>query len=84
MRVNKAEYQSQDIVPVIIGRRAPSENTAGRYSRDGMFGYGDTMVWIHDVESEDVGEFEVPDVLEGDEMRAVPLNEMFSGTRARS
>lgn len=73
MRVNGAEYQGQDIVPVIIGRKAPSEYTASMYSRDGMFDYGDTMMWIHDVESQDVGEFKVPDVLEGDETRAVPL-----------
>lgn len=74
LRVSPSEYLGQDVVPVFIGRKAPSDFSA-QSSRDGMFVSNDTMVWIHDIVQVEgkVQEYDVPHVLEVDETRAVPL-----------
>ncbi|CAN0216718.1 unnamed protein product, partial [Ectocarpus sp. 6 AP-2014] len=76
MRVHPEEYQGQDVVPIFIGRKAPSDYTSS-FATDGMFSEGDVMVWIHDVFSHVRGvEYDVPKVLPVDENRAVPLTSL--------
>ena len=48
IRVDPSQYRGQDIVPVIIVRKAPIE-WSRQYSRDCMFTQGDFMVWVHDL-----------------------------------
>ena len=72
MRVVAKENFGLDIVPIAIGRKAPCEWSTD-YARDGMFDHGDVMVFIYEFEQLPGGEFAVPDLLSGDETRAVPL-----------
>lgn len=78
LRVDPQDYAGQDIVPVFIGRKAPSPWSRD-FAADGMFSHGDTMVWIHDLDLVDhcgsVGEAEflVPETLSVDNMRAIPM-----------
>lgn len=74
LRVNPSKHFGQDMVPVFIGRKAPSDFSS-RSSRDGMFVSKDTMVWIHDIVQVPgrVQEYDVPDEPYGRETRAVPL-----------
>ncbi|CAB1116630.1 unnamed protein product [Ectocarpus sp. CCAP 1310/34] len=70
MPVRPEEYRGQDIVPIFIGRKAPSNYTTSSFEKDGMFSEGDVMVWIHDVLCHVwVIEYDVPNVLPVDEKR---------------
>ncbi|CAB1107993.1 unnamed protein product [Ectocarpus sp. CCAP 1310/34] len=76
MRVRPEQYRGQDIVPIFIGRKAPSDYTSS-FAKDGMFSEGDVMVWIHDVFSHVRSvEYDVPNVLPVDENRAIPLTSL--------
>ena len=76
MRVDPSEYRGQDIVPVIIARKAPCQQWSDEYSRDGMFTQQDTMVWLYGLAQEpeggQVARYLVPDELSTDQLRAVP------------
>lgn len=75
VRVDPSDYRGQDIVPVIIARKAPCQ-WSHEYSRDGMFTQDDIMVWFYDLsqpEGGKVGEYLVPEKLSTDQIRAVPL-----------
>lgn len=76
LHVSPHDYMGQDIVPVLIARKAPSPWDAS-YSSDKMFVRGDVMVWIHDLEQTPEREgrnFKVPkDLARSDKYRAVPL-----------
>ncbi|CAM9636528.1 unnamed protein product [Ectocarpus sp. 8 AP-2014] len=86
LRVNPQDYEGHDIVPVCIGRKAPSVWSRAEFAADGMFAHGDTMVWIYDLElvspsavpsgAMDQPMFSVPDEFSGDETRAVPLSSL--------
>ena len=74
MRVRPQEYDGEEVVPVVVGRKAPCEWTR-RLAVDGMFNPGDIVVWIHDVEQA-AGrprEYDLPHVLPDQESRAIPL-----------
>ncbi|CAM9127996.1 unnamed protein product [Laminaria digitata] len=79
VRVEPSDYRGQDIVPVVIARKAPIQWSPA-YSKDGMFDHGDVMVWVHDLsqvpayECGEVVEYFVPDELPKDRLRAVPLS----------
>jgi len=74
MRVRPDEYDGEDTVPFIVGRKAPCVCTS-RLASDGMFSPGDIVVWIHDLEEvvHKPGEYDVPNVLADQESRAIPL-----------
>lgn len=74
MRVHADENAGRDIVPVVIGRKAPCDYSPS-FAADGLFGRGDIMVWIHDIDEAPAGEegFDLPRALPCDETRAVPL-----------
>lgn len=75
VRVQPSQYRGQNIVPVVIARKAPIE-WSPEYSRDGMFTHGDVMVWVHDLLQEPHGQgvaHVVPDELPYEKLRAVPL-----------
>lgn len=77
LRVDPSEHRGQDIVPVLIARKAPSPWSPSDYSRDGMFTQGDVIVWVFDLpqvpECGQGVEYLVPDKLSTDKLRAVPL-----------
>lgn len=74
LRVDPAENHGMGIVPIVIGRKAPHA-WSSNYARDGMFDVGDVMVFIYELDqtTKRPGEFKIPNVLLGDETRAVPL-----------
>lgn len=78
IRVEAAENHGQDIVPVLVARKAVSPWSTD-YARDNMFTPGDMMLWILDLKQvvPEEGEglrYEVPDeVGVADKYRAVPL-----------
>lgn len=72
MRVHPKENFGLDVVPIAIGRKAPCPWSTD-YAKDGMFDQGDIMVFIYEFEQPAVGEFAMPNLLLGDETRAVPL-----------
>ena len=76
MRFQPEDYGGAEVVPVIIGRKAPQIFDARVNSADGMFSKEDIMVFVHDLISDDtVGctQFELPGRVEEKNMRAIPL-----------
>ncbi|CAN0357792.1 unnamed protein product [Ectocarpus sp. 6 AP-2014] len=76
LRVDPSEHDGQDIVPVVVARKAACPWTP-RVAVDGMFGHGDTIVWVVDlpqaiVRGKEV-EYLVPRSISGVKFRAVPL-----------
>ena len=76
LRVDPSEHRGQDIVPVIVARKAACPWTPA-YAADGMFGHGDTIVWVVDLpqvpEHRQRVEYVVPRSVSGVKFRAVPL-----------
>lgn len=76
VRVDPSDYRGEDIVPVVIARKAPCQ-WSHEYSSDGMFTPKDTMVWVYDLaqapEGGQVAAYLVPDELTTNQIRAVPL-----------
>lgn len=72
LRVDPTENDGNEFEPIIVGRKAPCAYTA-QYARDGMFDFGDTMVWIHELAMSPSGEYKVPRELGVDETKAVPI-----------
>lgn len=50
LRVDPGENQGQDIVPVLVARKAPCPWSRDYTSADGMFTDGDTILWVVDLE----------------------------------
>ncbi|CAM9863005.1 unnamed protein product [Ectocarpus fasciculatus] len=76
LRVDPSEHRGQDIVPVVVARKAACPWTP-RVAADGMFGHGDTIVWVVDLpqsnERSEHVEYLVPKSISGVKFRAVPL-----------
>lgn len=76
MRVKPEENRGQDVVPVVIARKAPIPWDRS-FASDGMFDLGDIMLWIHDIPQARGGygrRFKVePDMVNATKLRAVPL-----------
>lgn len=76
LRVKPSDYGGLDVVPVVVGRKAPSPWDRS-FAADGMFAEGDIMVWIHSLlEAEGMGNaaFHVPsDFRQTRNERAAPL-----------
>ncbi|CAN0086092.1 unnamed protein product [Pylaiella littoralis] len=77
LRVDSSDHCGEDIVPVLLARKAPSIWSPD-YSADGMFTHGDWMVWVVDLqqvsERRERVEYIVPnDISSKEQFRAVPL-----------
>lgn len=74
MRVSPDEYNGEEVVPFVVGRKAVSAWTS-RLASDGMFSPGDMVIWIHDIEqvADRPGEYNLLRVLPNQESRAIPL-----------
>lgn len=82
LRVVPGENQGQDIVPVLVARKAPCPWSLDLTSADGMFVDGDTVLWVVDLEmlpleasseSSEVKYIVPHEILPTHKMRAVPL-----------
>ena len=78
IRVDPKDHNGQDIAPVLIARKAPSQWKSSENAHDGMFADGETILWVFDLDR--VADTErvlnvVPDFFPADKKsRAIPLN----------
>lgn len=82
LRVDPGENQGQDIVPVLVARKAPCPWSRDYTSADGMFMDGDTILWVVDLEQVPLRECAEPGMVKyvvpkelsvTHKLRAVPL-----------
>lgn len=77
LRVDSSEHRGQDVVPVIVARKAACPWISSEHAVDGNFRPGDIIVWVVDLplaqERRQRQEYLVPNSVSGVKFRAVPL-----------
>jgi len=80
IHVQPKNYGGLEIVPVLVGRKAPRRFDGRNMSDDGgMLRTGDTLVYIRDIVSDDdvavvSGQFKLPRIVDESKMQAIPLS----------
>lgn len=77
LRVESSENRGQDVVPVIVARKAACPWISSKNAVDGMFRQGDTIVWVIDLplaqEHRQRQEYLVPSSVSGESLGQFPL-----------